>query len=122
MGGLARGRYRPCALCGIFGGFRFPFKDRQGKHDWLLTISRLSVTLLLSPELPGHHALERGKQMIKNPTTKTADLLTYWKGDLAIYTGKSQELHGATFYELRLLEGHRKGRNVVTQNAPKGGR
>lgn len=46
-------------------------------------------------------------------------MTTYWKGDKAEYTGKVLQLHGATFYELRLLEGHRKGELVVTQHMPK---
>ena len=44
----------------------------------------------------------------------------YFRGDLAIATGKTVELHGATFYEYKLVEGHRAGDLIVTQNAPKG--
>jgi hypothetical protein len=54
--------------------------------------------------------------------TNTAAATTYWKGFEAVYTGHSQQLHGATFYELRLTEGYRKGETVVTQQAPKGAR
>src|SRR5262249_18713624 len=43
---------------------------------------------------------------------------TYWKGDRAEYTGKSDEIAGGTFYELELMEGHRKGEKVWTSHAP----
>lgn len=43
---------------------------------------------------------------------------TYWKGDLARYTGKTMMLHGGLFYEIELLEGHLKGQFKVTQRAP----
>jgi hypothetical protein len=42
----------------------------------------------------------------------------YFKGDLAKYTGRSVVLHGGLFYEIELIEGHRKGERVVTQRAP----
>ena len=54
-----------------------------------------------------------------NQTNGSEKMTTYWKGDLAKYTGNSQELHGETCYELELLEGHRKGDNVWTYRAPK---
>ena len=41
---------------------------------------------------------------------------TYIGGDLGEYTGKTQQLHGAVFYEVKILEGHRKGKLVVTQD------
>ena len=43
---------------------------------------------------------------------------TYWHGDLAEYTGKTQLLHGALFYEIKIVEGHRAGQLKVTQKAP----
>ena len=33
---------------------------------------------------------------------------TYFKGDKAEYTGKTEELYGGLFYEIKLLEGHLK--------------
>ena len=43
---------------------------------------------------------------------------TYFKGDLAEYTGVTMMLHGGLFYEIKLLEGHLKGQTKVTQSAP----
>jgi hypothetical protein len=34
---------------------------------------------------------------------------TYFKGDLAEYTGKVEEIYGGTFREVVLIEGHLKG-------------
>ena len=45
---------------------------------------------------------------------------TYWRGDLAEYTGTTKVVAGGTFHELRLLEGSRKGKTVLTQTAPGG--
>ena len=47
---------------------------------------------------------------------------TYFKGDKAEYTGKVLNLHGGTFYEVVMLEGHTKGQLKVVTNAPKGDR
>lgn len=46
-----------------------------------------------------------------NPTT-------YFYGDLAEYTGKSEKLYGGLFYEIRILEGHKQGDLKFTQRAP----
>lgn len=46
-------------------------------------------------------------------------VITYWQGDKAEYTGKYELLHGALFFELLLLEGHRNGERVWTLKAPK---
>jgi hypothetical protein len=43
---------------------------------------------------------------------------TYFRGDKAIYTGKTIVLHGGLFYEIKLVEGHMKGQLKVTQRAP----
>ena len=43
---------------------------------------------------------------------------TYFKGDKARYTGKSEVLHGGLFYEVVVLEGHRKGEKKWVHNAP----
>ncbi len=45
---------------------------------------------------------------------------TYYKGDLAKYTGNTQTIHGGLFYELVYLEGHNIGKSVVTQRSPDG--
>jgi len=44
---------------------------------------------------------------------------TFWKGDRAEYTGRSEMCFGALFWELKLLEGHRKGDLVLTNRVPK---
>ena len=36
----------------------------------------------------------------------------YFKGDRAAWTGKKEMRHGAEFWEMKLLEGHRKGEFV----------
>jgi len=40
------------------------------------------------------------------------------RGDFARYTGEVQQIAGGTFYEVVLLEGHRKGATALTQRAP----
>jgi len=44
---------------------------------------------------------------------------TYFKGDLAYYTGKTARLHGGLFYEVIMAEGHMKGqiKHIVTPPA-----
>lgn len=49
--------------------------------------------------------------MITQPKTK---LIRYWKGDKAQYTGREED----GFFELRLLDGHRKGELVSTERSP----
>jgi len=44
---------------------------------------------------------------------------TYFKGDLAEYTGKSEMLYGKMFYEVRLLEGHLTGETRDVSKPPK---
>ena len=44
---------------------------------------------------------------------------TYFKGDLAEYTGKSEDFYGKAFYEVLMLEGHLKGEMRVVPNPPK---
>ena len=44
---------------------------------------------------------------------------TYFYGDKAVYTGKTMIIHGGLFYEIKVVEGHRKGELKVTQNGPK---
>lgn len=53
--------------------------------------------------------------MKNNSITSTC----YWYGDLAEYTGNKKEIYGVLFYEIRVLEGHRKGKLVWTQREPK---
>jgi len=38
----------------------------------------------------------------------------YFKGDLAKYTGKTQELYGETWFEAEIQEGHREGELILT--------
>ena len=40
---------------------------------------------------------------------KGEEVKTYFKGDLAEYTGKTQYAYGGLYYEVRLLEGHQAG-------------
>ena len=47
-------------------------------------------------------------------------MFTYWKGDKARYTGKTEYLYGATFYEIELIEGNLTGEKKLTQRAPGG--
>lgn len=42
----------------------------------------------------------------------------YYKGDLARYTGKTKVMHGGTFYEVEMLNGHMRGALKVTVRAP----
>lgn len=44
---------------------------------------------------------------------------TYFKGDKAVYTGVVLQLHGGTFYEVKMLEGHLVGQLKVVTQAPK---
>lgn len=43
----------------------------------------------------------------------------YWRGDLARYTGRSQFLHGAKFYEIVMIAGHLRGELKLTLRAPR---
>lgn len=43
----------------------------------------------------------------------------YTQGDKAEYTGKIEHLHGGTFYEVRMLEGHLKGQLKLVVKPPK---
>ena len=43
---------------------------------------------------------------------------TYFHGDEAEYTGKTEFYAGATFYEIVMTEGHRKGETLVTAKPP----
>lgn len=43
---------------------------------------------------------------------------TYFHGDAAEYTGKTEQLHGGTFHEIKILEGHLKGQTKLTQRPP----
>jgi GGDEF domain-containing protein/predicted RNA methylase len=42
----------------------------------------------------------------------------YHQGDRAEYTGESKKMFGGTFYEGKLVEGHRTGESVWTKDAP----
>jgi len=43
----------------------------------------------------------------------------FWKGDMAIFTGKIEHLYGGKFYQYRLTEGHRRGDFIVSQRKPR---
>lgn len=42
----------------------------------------------------------------------------YFNGDAARFTGNVEKIHGGTFYEHEIVEGHRMGKIVFTQNEP----
>ena len=43
---------------------------------------------------------------------------TYFKGDLAEYTGIKRMLYGGLFYEIKILEGRYKGHIKLTLRSP----
>jgi len=43
---------------------------------------------------------------------------TYINGDKVEYTGNTEDLHGATAYEVVFVEGHREGETAVTYRGP----
>ncbi len=43
---------------------------------------------------------------------------TCFKGDKAEYTGRTEKLYGVLWYEVRLLEGHEKGKTKLVKFAP----
>jgi hypothetical protein len=45
---------------------------------------------------------------------------TYLNGDKAEYIGTTQMLYGGLFYDLVIVEGHNKGKQVVSQTPPNG--
>lgn len=52
-------------------------------------------------------------------TTKDGSMsTTYWRGDLARYTGNTSVAHGVLWYEIEMLEGHLKGQKKVTRDPP----
>jgi len=52
------------------------------------------------------------------PKFQTADDETYFKGDKARYTGKTETVAGKTFHEVEMLEGSEKGKAKLVANAP----
>lgn len=51
--------------------------------------------------------------------TKTAPKkTTYHNGDKAEYTGKVESMSGKNFFELKMLEGSKKGKTVFTSKEP----
>ncbi len=52
----------------------------------------------------------------KSPATPPA--FGYFHGDKGAYTGKVEHLHGGTFYEIQLVEGHLKGQTKLITQAP----
>lgn len=83
-----------------------------------------------TPELDVPFSLTPNKGP-KAPKGVTADMFSYseeppgqtndvaWRnGDRIRFTGKTQQLHGATFYEFEYLDGPKKGKIGVTQHGP----
>lgn len=63
------------------------------------------------PELPGRQSVGGIEPLMET---------TYFRGDKAQYTGKTEEAYGRTWYEIILLEGHNKGKLRLVKNPPKG--
>lgn len=42
----------------------------------------------------------------------------YFHGDACEWTGVVKDVHKGRFYEYQLLEGHRKGDNILSQHIP----
>lgn len=42
----------------------------------------------------------------------------YFRGDACKWTGDTQQIAGSLFYVYELIEGHRKGEQIVSQKAP----
>lgn len=65
---------------------------------------------------------EAGHAYIRNMTNANAatDSRTpgVFYGDETRYTGERKIIHGGLFYEMELVEGHRKGEKVWTMKAP----
>lgn len=57
-------------------------------------------------------------QHTPGPTTG----IIYFHGDAAEYTGKTDIIYGALFYEIRMVEGHRKGDLLWTTTPPVSGK
>ena len=51
---------------------------------------------------------------------QNAKKTTYHKGDLAEYTGETRDIAGGKFHVLKILEGHREGKEELTQRGPDG--
>ena len=49
----------------------------------------------------------------KKPGEYNHNCFTYFKGDKAIYTGKKERLYGGNFAEIKMLEGHNKGKLLL---------
>jgi hypothetical protein len=44
---------------------------------------------------------------------------TYWAGNKVEYTGNVVNLYSGTFYEVKILDGHEKGKIKHIKNPPK---
>ena len=60
-----------------------------------------------------------GTEDNKEAETMNETKATYFNGDKAEYTGKTEILYGAIGYEAVLVEGHHKGETIWTYRAPK---
>jgi diguanylate cyclase (GGDEF)-like protein len=63
-------------------------------------------------------SLEKSAGAAKAEAPAAEPTETYINGDRAVYTGKTQQLHGGTFYEVEMMEGRDKGKTRVTQKTP----
>lgn len=68
------------------------------------------------------HRREAAKRAVGDDAAETkaehTGVSTHWKGDRAEYTGSTREMHGGTFHEVEIKDGHLKGKKKWTQKTP----
>ena len=52
---------------------------------------------------------------LNRETTLHKGHATFFYGDIAEFTGRTEDLHGRLFYEIVLLEGHEKGQSKLVR-------
>ncbi|MCC7334439.1 MAG: hypothetical protein IT422_05065 [Pirellulaceae bacterium] len=65
-------------------------------------------------------AVDQNPPRADTPEKKENRPSTYWRGDRAEFTGKTENLHGGKFYEIEMMEGHMKGQTKVVSYGPGG--
>lgn len=112
---LASGLITPARIVG--GGYKNGRKVAEKWLDERIAMSEKKLADLLlggeAPEVPAQEV---------SPATSpaAAPTTTYLNGDAAEYTGKSEEIAGATFYEVRFTDGASIGKTAVTAKPPGG--
>lgn len=117
------------------GAFHWQITDRPGRPT-VSTSHAFDRILLYPPRGPFHHVSQTTTNIISlhyhnlidiglplahtlYMKTTAATKTTYFKGDKAEYTGKTQWVSGVVFYEVVLIEGHLKGKTKLVVNAPR---